>query len=138
MENTRGNCPNLPQNKIEIEYSYHNNTRKGRLCNVPTFKNVRAKSKYKSLFDNSICVRGPKLFNSMPKAIRDFTGVPFIKFKRKLDNWLSSGIIVDEPPVSGYPGGINNSLVKRAKDHAPRIDASDGSASDAIPPPTSG
>jgi hypothetical protein len=133
-----GIVPNLQDNKIVIKNNYHNNSRRGRKCRVPNYKNNSAKSKHKSLFDNSICVRGPKLFNKLPNYLRDITGVPFKHFKREVDKWLSSGLIVDEPPVSGYPGGIRNSLIDRVTDHFPANDASDGPALDAIPPTTIG
>ena len=61
-----------------------------------------------------MAVRGPKLFNVMPQAIRDLTGCTIETFKAKLDKFLWT--VADNPLIPGYRGGNNqlyesNSLV---------------------------
>ena len=45
-------------------------------------------------------VHGGKLFNSLPKYLRNMAGKNLDDFKEKLDNYLQS--IPDEPKVDGY------------------------------------
>ena len=98
-------CPNLPQNPI-ITYEH---TRKGRLCKVPPL-NTKSTLKIQSIKENTLAVRGPKLFNILPRTIRDKSDASVDSFKHILDNFLTQ--IPDEPPVDGYYR-IENSLLKR-------------------------
>ncbi len=50
--------------------------------------------------EQSFCIEGPKLFNSLPKYLRDLKGVSLDKFKKGLDSFLSQ--IPDEPQILGY------------------------------------
>ena len=63
-------------------------------------------ARVKTLRDGSFMVSGPKLFNCLPRKIRDITGVPIDKFKQALDNELKK--VPDEPPV--YPSVSSNKL----------------------------
>jgi len=82
------------------------------------------------LRENSFLVRGPKLFNSLPKDIREFTFDNGIQqqqaidnFKKRLDEYLA--LIPDEPSsrsdYTKYMTGINmhgevtNSIIRNAK-----------------------
>ena len=63
----------------------------------------------------SLSVKGAKLFNIIPKDIRDMSGtVP--QFKAALDNWLAS--IPDQPTVSGRQrAALTNSLLDQVPMH---------------------
>ena len=58
------------------------------------------------------CVNGAKLFNSLPKALRNLKDVDLSFFKLKLDQFLST--VADEPQSPGYTAGrraASNSLL---------------------------
>ena len=78
-----------------IKVRYH--IRHGRKCyrtgiNAPT-------AFLRKLQNQSFLIHGPKVFNSVPKNIRNITQCSVEVFKRKLDGWLNS--LPDEPPTSG-------------------------------------
>ena len=89
------------------------NPRLGRKCVIPNlFKNSSVKNQRESSFQ----VTGPKLFNSMPKRIRDMRNCSIADFKLALDEVLT--VVPDEPNVPGLnpsittPGGqYTNSLI---------------------------
>ena len=90
-----GLAPNLLGNDpIElVEYSQ----RRGRFCRVPSL-NTRATAHMRTLKENSFSVNGPRLFNMMPRGLRDHV-TSLCSFKRKLDNFLAT--VVDDPMVVG-------------------------------------
>ena len=90
-----GLVPNLSSNPIQERSS----DRRGRSC-VEKPINRHTSVKIQSLRSNSFAVMGPRLFNIMPKFIRDTSGVTVDVFKHRLDKYLSS--IPDEPQVRGY------------------------------------
>jgi hypothetical protein len=47
----------------------------------------------------SILYRGPRLFDSLPSALRKMEDMNLLGFNRKLDNWLAN--VVDQPTVRG-------------------------------------
>ena len=57
-------------------------------------------SKSSSIKDSFISSHGLKLFNKMPKHIRDMTAVDIEQFKSILDQFLSN--VPDEPQIIGY------------------------------------
>ena len=59
------------------------------------------------MYEGYMAVGGPKLFNCLPKYIRDKSGCSVNSFKCELDRFLKN--IPDEPVLPGYAGG-NNSL----------------------------
>ena len=79
--------------------NFINNPRRGRLC-VVRLINKRAPNQVKRVSEGSLAVRGAKLFNLLPRDVRD-TGLTVtnsvIPFKTKLDNFLST--IPDQPTV---------------------------------------
>ena len=75
--------------------------RRGRMCKIPSYR-TSAPNWVKNLKEASFCVRGPRLFNCLPKEIRDISSVHIDVFKAALDSWLSD--IPDEPHVPGYTG----------------------------------
>ena len=58
----------------------------------------KIKMKHDTLIRNSFVVKMGRLFNSMPKEIRDLTGVSLEIFKGKLDDWY--------PKLNGYEGMV--------------------------------
>ena len=80
------------------------NPRFGRLCVVPSYHTLR-NSKVKTLYDGTLSVHGSKLFNVLPRYIRNITDCSIGIFKSELDRFLRQ--IPDEPLIPGY---INSSL----------------------------
>ena len=70
--------------------------RRGRELLVPQ---LRGRTAVQTLRTQSFQVHGPKLFNALPKSIRDTTKVSVEEFKVKLDKFLQK--IPDEPNVDG-------------------------------------
>ena len=100
--------PNISPNPITTKNTLHN--RLGRTCQIP--KLIAKSGSYLTLKENSFAIRGPRLFNILPKKIRNLTKVTIDTFKLALDNWLSK--IPDQPGVSGYTqlrSADNNSLL---------------------------
>ena len=80
---------------------------KGRLAAIPNCRSGRLES-IKTLKENSFTSEGPKLFNALPRCIRDCTGSKE-SFKTLLDSFLE--LIPDQPSgkASEQPGAFNNS-----------------------------
>ena len=53
-----------------------------------------------SLLENAITVFGPRLYNSLPKYLRDIESVKTEQFKFQLDKFLE--LIPDEPKMPNY------------------------------------
>ena len=70
----------------------------------PVFKSA----KIQSLYDRSFSTRGPKLWNCLPKSVRDQTEMN--KFKSELGAFLDQ--IPDEPPTPGYIRANGNSVLE--------------------------
>ena len=87
--------PNLTNDSIE---SYIHQ-RKGRLCRIPSVVS-KSTARIKTIKRNSFTVRGPILFNTIPKKIRDLRNIKVDIFKNNLDKWLQ--IIPDKPTIPGY------------------------------------
>ena len=107
-----GLVPNL-----HTKITTHWNDRKGRLCVIPGFRDRGTIGRIK---DNSLPVRGPKLFNSLPQHVRNIMGTSLTVFKSALDKILQQ--VPDQPGCGGYAGrrtAPTNSLV----DQLPRIPA---------------
>ena len=99
--------PNVGQDKITSRSS----TRHGRFCVVPKLSNTLP-SDVQRLKEGSFCVNGAKLFNSLPKSIRNLTCIDLATFKQKLDGFLSN--VKDEPQCPGYTASRrapSNSLI---------------------------
>ena len=74
-----------------------NNERLGRICQLPAV-NRKASAKVKTLRENSFQVHAPKLFNSLPRKLRNRTKCSIEDFKAELDHFLET--VPDEPKVS--------------------------------------
>lgn len=84
------------------------NARLGRSCAVPAAKN----SPYRGLVSSSFSVHGAKLFNVLPKVLRNMTSCGKEAFKKSLDQFLKT--VRDEPQICGYTSfrsGASNSLL---------------------------
>ena len=75
------------------------NDRRGRWCRVPNVTR-QASVAVQRLRYSSFAIIGPKLFNVMPREIRNITGCPIDHFKHRLDSYLKT--LPDEPLVAGY------------------------------------
>ena len=77
------------------------NQRTGRMCMYSN--NGFVKTRIQNLHDDSLVAHGSKLFNCLPKYLRDISGCSLNSFKHKLDNFLKD--VPDEPVIPGYVGG---------------------------------
>ena len=102
--------PNFAADRFKI--STFMSDRRGRFCRIPSL-NTKAKAGMKTMVDVSFAVRGPRLFNLMPKGLRNFQG-SLETFKAKLDKYLS--MVPDKPHLANYPGQSteSNSLLHQA------------------------
>ena len=58
----------------------------------------------------SLKVKGARLFNLLPKEIRNLSGVSIDSFKSQLDSWLTQ--IPDQPTIPGRQrAALTNSLI---------------------------
>ena len=58
----------------------------------------------------SLKVKGARLFNLVPKEIRNLSGVSADRFKSQLDSWLTQ--IPDQPTIPGRQrAALTNSLI---------------------------
>ena len=79
-----------------IEVSWNNRT--GRNCRVPQI-NPSARGKVKTIRFSSMGVNGPRIFNRLPKSIKNMSGCSVTSFKNALDRHLAE--IPDEPRIPG-------------------------------------
>ena len=96
--------------------SFYENSRRGILCVIPEL--VRgASSRLKTIRDNSLGIRGPRLFNALPPELRmpATEDPPSIDaYKSKLDKFLAR--IPDEPKVRHYSNATSsNSLITKIR-----------------------
>ena len=117
-----GLVPNLLSNPIE-EKPY--NKRLGCRClDRPYSRN--SSSKLNTLRENSFAVTGPKLFNMMPKELRELRskhGVTVDDFKTALDHYLTT--VPDEPQLRNYTAARRadtNSLIDMCRHAAAHLD----------------
>ena len=73
--------------------------RRGRLAQ-PKYVNWHAPATVRRARESSLAVKGVKLFNLLPKAIRNHDAKKVDSFKIMLDNFLSS--VADQPSVPGW------------------------------------
>ena len=91
------------------------NNRRGRMCVVPAISR-QASAAVQRLRGTSFAIRGPKLFNTLPRELRNMTGCSVESFKSQLDKYLRS--VPDEPQVPGYTAcrrADSNSLIHMAQ-----------------------
>ena len=76
----------------------HRHIRRGLLCNVLPINN-RCLSSLRTIKESSFIIRAPKLFNELPRNLREFAG-SVESFKHALDKWLHT--IRDQPSLPHY------------------------------------
>ena len=94
-----------------VSFQWHR--RRGRECLVPRVS-VTASSSIQRVRYCSLPVKGPSIFNYLPRSVRNITGCNVETFKAELDRYLSS--VPDEPLILGYicyRGNSSNSLLDR-------------------------
>ena len=85
--------------------------RTGRMCKKFQLPQSNC-TRFKTLQHNSLSWFGVRIFNVLPRYIRDFTGSPADSFKKLLDKFLHT--IGDEPNIPGYKSmlaPISNSII---------------------------
>ena len=94
-----GKVPNIsPESNRQIRTYQH--VRHGRVCVVP--EPLRgARMQVKTLVNSSFVVRAPKMFNAVPKYIREISNCDISKFKNELDLYIRT--LPDKPALPGYP-----------------------------------
>ena len=92
-----GVVPNFQNQKFKIEL--RENDRRGKFCRVPPLGNQKS-CRIQTIVDSSFSVLGPRLYNSLPKDLRNFVG-SVEAFKGRLDKILNS--VPDKPFLPGYP-----------------------------------
>ena len=79
--------------------------RRGREIAVPHFKGTQ---RIQTLREMSFQVNGARIFNSLPKAIRNLRRLSVVDFKSKLDEYLQT--LPDEPKLPSYIPGVCNQI----------------------------
>ena len=83
--------------------------RRGRLCFVKA-PFTGSSVALQTIRHNFLSTRGPILFNSLPKELRNLSGCPLLTFKKKLDKFLVS--VPDEPCVPGTATNMASNSIK--------------------------
>ena len=91
----------------DISVVHYEHIRLGIKCRIPNLLNAAPRST-KTAYDNSFAVRGPKLWNILPREINTITSLD--PFKRRLTAFIKDSF-PDKPPVHGYSCSNSNSLV---------------------------
>ena len=89
----------------------HNNKRMGRYCVIPHVRQS-ATQRIQTIRFASMGINGPRLFNTLPRQLRNISNCSVQTFKAALDHHLMS--VPDEPRVPGmikYCAKISNSLI---------------------------
>ena len=102
----QGIVPNFEDERFRIKTV--NSERRGLSCVIPPIR-TQATSRIKSTVEQSFAVRGPTLFNSIPRALRG-GHLRFETFKAQLDIVL--GKVADTPSTGNMkPRAGTNSLI---------------------------
>ena len=105
-----GLVPNIKVNGLTITWYHH--IRRGRLCKIPGLKR-RADVRIQSIRERCFALRGPRLFNSLPQDLREYSGT-VESFKNKLDKFLQK--VLDQPVLPHYyQTESDNSLISQRR-----------------------
>ena len=83
--------------------------RRGRLCEVPKLKGSKEVQKCRR---QSFQMSGPKVWNSLPRNVRNVTKCGIEQFKEALDCFLTK--VPDEPKTDGLTPGATDMISGRA------------------------
>ena len=101
-----GVVPNFTNERFKLRPTL--SARRGCECLVPPI-NTGSTARFKTLTDNSFAIRGPRLFNILPRKLRDCGG-SVDQFKAWLDCFLPK--VRDQPRMPGYfQSSTSNSLI---------------------------
>ena len=89
-----GHVPNFDCTPIQS----YKNSRRGRECRVPPISSS-APCAIQTIRSSALPVKGPRLFNVLPKNLRNMSGCTTERFKCELDRYLAT--VPDEPLVPG-------------------------------------
>ena len=88
---------------------FQHSERRGRHISVPPMAS-NSPSAVRKAREASLQIKGARLFNLVPKDLRNMSGVSVDMFKSGLDAWLSK--IPDQPTVPGRQrAALTNSLI---------------------------
>ena len=92
----------------DLDIQFYDHTRLGTCCKILAIKKIKSTTLSRSIYNHSFTIRGPKLWNAIPKNIK--CAPSFEVFKSKLTSHLMS-TIPDLPPVPGYTTPNCNSIL---------------------------
>ncbi|KAK3860833.1 hypothetical protein Pcinc_033140 [Petrolisthes cinctipes] len=84
---------------VRIVFTTQFSARTGRKC-IQTHLPSECPARIQTLKHNNLSKRGARLFNCLPKNVRNISGVATDTFKRELDKFLAT--IPDQPGIPGY------------------------------------
>ena len=98
---------------------FQQNERRGLLVAVPPIT-IQSAVAVRKARESSLQVKGARLFNLVPKDIRDMKGVTVNTFKAGLDAWLST--VPDQPTIPGRQrAALTNSLIDQVATNHQRL-----------------
>ena len=100
-----GHAPNFSIENMAIQTV--RSERRGLTCRIPPFHSTPGR--IRTLKEESFMVHGPRLFNEIPKELRDFTGTP-AGFKAKLDAFLRT--VPDKPALPHYSQSASSNCLR--------------------------
>ena len=92
-----GQAPNIASDHSAISAVWH--PRRGRECTVPRVS-TSAPIRIQSIRRASFAIKGPQIFNSLPRYVRNTTSCDRNVFKAQLDHYLHR--VPDQPLLPGY------------------------------------
>ena len=109
-----GHVPNFDMTPVSFQW----HPRRGKECLIPRVSGT-ASSSIQRVRYCSLPIKGPSIFSSLPRSVRNITGCNVETFKAGLDRYLT--LVPDEPLIPGYTryrGSSSNSLVDRPRGSA--------------------
>ena len=94
-----GKVPNI-SDESNRQIATYAHVRHGRKCVIPQ-PLCYARMQVKTLVNSSFVVRAAKMFNALPKHLRDISKCDIDSFKNKLDRYIRT--LPDKPALPGYP-----------------------------------
>ena len=90
----------------DLQISFNNHKRHGIIAEVPALSKG-CKSRFQTIRENSFKVKGPRLWNCIPKQIRSYTELE--TFKQQLTKFML--LVPDKPPIRGFTPPNPNSIL---------------------------